>query len=104
MTLGKRIAAARKKARMTQKQVADAFGITGSAVSEWERDESVPEVEKLSQLVHILKTTAHWLLEGNGEAPDQTSPESLLERLTPAARKQAMRYLKMLAEDDTQAA
>ena len=104
MTLGKRIAAARKKAKLTQKQVGDALGLTAQAVSDWERDQTRPEIENLRQLVHILKTTAHWLLEGNNAPPDVDDPRVLIDRLTPQARRQAIRYLKMLAEDDTEAA
>lgn len=104
MTLGKRIQAARKKANLTQKQVGAALGITDAAVSEWERDESSPEIERLAKLVRVLKTTANWLVDGKGDPPGPDDPETLLERLTPAARRQAIRLLRMLAEDDSAAA
>jgi transcriptional regulator with XRE-family HTH domain len=104
MTLGKRIQAARKKANLTQRQVGAALGITDAAVSEWERDESSPEIDRLAKLVRVLKTTAKWLVDGQGEPPDQDDPEALLERLTPTARRQAIRLLRMLAEDDSAAA
>lgn len=79
MTLGKRIARARKKQRITQKQVAAAFRISEQAVSIWERDDRRPDIEKLPALARILKVPLDWLLEGPGDDPPEAG--SLTERI-----------------------
>lgn len=45
MALGDKLKAARKAAKKTQDQVADHLDITKGAVSQWENDETVPELE-----------------------------------------------------------
>jgi transcriptional regulator with XRE-family HTH domain len=89
MTLGKRIKAARERLdpRMTQPQVAAVFHITVQAVSGWERDESIPELDKIAKLARILKVPASWLLEGKGAPPASGALESILEQLDPSARE-----------------
>lgn len=89
MTLGKRIKAARErlKPKVTQPQVAAAFHITVQAVSGWERDESIPDLDKIAKLSRILKVPAIWLLEGKGAPPLPGALESVLEQLDPGARE-----------------
>ncbi|MBQ7344836.1 MAG: helix-turn-helix transcriptional regulator [Oscillospiraceae bacterium] len=68
MTLGKRIAAGRKRLGLTQDQLADKIGITAQAVSKWENDQSCPDISTLPKLADILQTTTDALL-GRAEAP-----------------------------------
>lgn len=104
MTLGNRIKAARKKAKLTQKEVGAHFGISSQAVSQWERDEVVPEFDKLGKLGKVLKIPADWLLSGSGPPPDQDEIVALLDRLDLASRRQALRILRSLIEDSDRAA
>ena len=104
MTLGNRLKAARKKARLTQKQLGQHFGISSQAVSQWERDEVVPEFDKLNKLRIVLKVPADWLLGGSGPPPDHDEVSALLDRLDPASRRQALRILRSLMDDGSQAA
>lgn len=69
-TLGGRIAYARLRGlnRMTQAQVAAEMGVTPQAVSNWERNEDQPELDKLGKLAEILGTNIMWLMKGVGEA------------------------------------
>src|SRR6266550_2657380 len=88
MTLGKRIKEARERLRpkVTQAMVGMHFGVTDKAVSGWERDEAVPELDKIADLARILKVPANWLLEGRGSPPAPDALESVLDRLNPADR------------------
>lgn len=104
MSLGKRIRAARKHIGLTQEDVAHAVGISPPAVSSWERDETVPDFDNLVRLPAILKVPAGWLLQGGNTPPPDDELSALWERLTPAQRRHAMRFLKMLAEDTDQVA
>jgi transcriptional regulator with XRE-family HTH domain len=87
MTLGKRIAAARRRLKLVQTDIARHFGITGSAVSAWERDIDKPEHDRLPKLARLLRVPLSWLLEGNGDPPDPDDLEVLLDDLTPDQRR-----------------
>ena len=63
-TIGKRIQALRKERGMTQKQLADAVGVTPQAVSKWETDESCPDITALPLLAGTLGVSTDTLLSG----------------------------------------
>ena len=64
-TIGKRIAANRKRLGLTQDQLADRLDVTAQAVSKWETDASCPDIAALPQLCKILGITTDELLTGN---------------------------------------
>lgn len=88
MSLGKRIKAARERLepKVTQAGLAGAFKVTDKAVSAWERDETVPELDKIAKLARALKVPAIWLLEGKGPPPPPEALESVMDRLDPEQR------------------
>ena len=49
MTTGQRIYEARKKAGMTQEELADRLGVSRQAVSKWESDAAYPETDKIGR-------------------------------------------------------
>ena len=54
MTTGMRIAEARKRAGLTQAKVAEKMDVSFQAVSAWERDEYLPDTDKLARLAEVL--------------------------------------------------
>ncbi len=56
-TMGKRIAAFRKKRGLTQDQLAERLGISAQAVSKWETDLSCPDIGIVPQLAEILEVS-----------------------------------------------
>ena len=66
-TLGKRIAANRKRMQMTQDQLAEQLGVTAQAVSKWENDQSCPDIAILPRLAEIFGISTDELL--GREAP-----------------------------------
>ena len=64
MTTGMRIADARKRAGLTQAQVAEKLDVSYQAVSSWERDEYLPDTDKLTRLAKVLDSSLSYLLEG----------------------------------------
>lgn len=62
MTLGKRIAAQRKRLGMTQEQLAERLGITAQAVSKWENDQSCPDITMLPLLGDLFEISTDELL------------------------------------------
>jgi len=82
MALGKRIAAARKKLCLTQAEIAEKLGVSFQAVSQWERGETTPDIDKLPELAQLLRVTTDWLLMGREEdALVLDIQESLSDRL-----------------------
>lgn len=61
-TLGKRIAANRKRLGLTQEQLAERLGITAQAVSKWENDQSCPDISILPTLADIFGISTDVLL------------------------------------------
>ena len=61
-TLGKRIAAHRKRLGLTQDKLAEALGVTAQAVSKWENDQSCPDISMLPKLSEIFGITTDELL------------------------------------------
>lgn len=61
-TLGKRIAANRKKRGLTQDALAEQLGVTAQAVSKWENDQSCPDITMLPKLAQIFDMTTDELL------------------------------------------
>jgi transcriptional regulator with XRE-family HTH domain len=88
MTLGKRIKQARERLepKPRQQDIADKLGITDKAVSSWERDQTVPEPDRLPELRRLLRVTYSWLLEGRGPPPAPDDPEVLFDDLLEAER------------------
>ena len=69
-TLGKRIAANRKRLKLTQDQLAEQLGVTAQAVSKWENDLSCPDIGTLPRLAAIFGITTDALL---GIEPQKTN-------------------------------
>lgn len=68
-TLGKRIAANRKRLGLTQDQLAERLGVTAQAVSKWENDQSCPDITTLPRLADIFGISADELLGMEQDPP-----------------------------------
>ena len=106
MTLGQRIQKLRKGAGLTQEQLAERMGVTRQAVSKWESDGGVPELDTLIAMSRLFHVTIGQLLGveelrksgvGRGEDGGQTQVgtglheaqvEAILRRYVEATRAQ----------------
>ena len=66
MTIGEKIYILRTKSGMTQEQLAEKMGVSRQAISKWESDVSVPELNKLKALANLFQVS---LDEMMGEKP-----------------------------------
>lgn len=67
MKLNEKIIMARKKAGMSQLDLADAMGVSRQSVSKWETGEANPEIGKLTLLANTLNVSVDWLLSESDE-------------------------------------
>lgn len=72
MTLGKRINTYRTARRLSQEEVAERLAVSRQAVSKWETDRAVPELDKLVALSDLFGVTLDQLVKGE----EETSPSS----------------------------
>ena len=78
-TLGRRIQEARKAAGLSQESLGERLGVSRQAVSKWEADAAVPELENLIAMSRIFGVTIGALLgvEPAAEEPtEEDSPEA----------------------------
>lgn len=62
--IGKFIKERRQEIGLTQKQLADMFGITAKAISKWECGQNAPDISYLNALSEILDVTINEILNG----------------------------------------
>ena len=75
LTLGQRIAARRKILGMSQETLAERLEVSRQAVSKWESDGAIPEIDKLIALCRIFDVSIGWLLGVEQDAAEQSSAD-----------------------------
>lgn len=73
-TFGSRLRDARKKMRMTQKELAAAIGSKHNSVCNWEKDQNMPSPDTIVRICEVLNVTAEYMLPSKKGA--------MVERLT----------------------
>ena len=62
MTFGEKLQTLRRKAGLSQENLADRLDVSRQAVSKWERDSGYPETEKIIQMGKLFDVTLDYLL------------------------------------------
>lgn len=78
MKFGEKLQALRRAKGLSQEQLAEALGVTRQAISKWELNASLPDVEKLLALSEFFAVSTDYLLK-----------ESILSPTSPAAPESA---------------
>ena len=63
MSLGNKLAEARRAQNLTQEQLAEKLEVTRQAVSRWESDAAYPETDKIVRMAQILEVSCDYLLQ-----------------------------------------
>lgn len=71
MTIGVKIQTLRKQKGMSQEQLAEALGVSRQAVSKWEAEQSVPDIDKIIAICDFFGVTTDYILRG----VELTSPQ-----------------------------
>ena len=85
MSIGSKLAQARKAANLTQEQLAERLGVTRQAVSRWESDAAYPETDKIVRMAKLLDVSCDYLLRddiglGDTEVPPPDPVSRLLKQ------------------------
>ncbi len=93
MTLGQRIQELRKEQGLSQEALGEKLGVSRQAISKWEGDGAVPEVDKLIALSRLFGFSLNELLQVDVEpgTPEDPGAAGALE----AARKRARRRQRL---------
>lgn len=78
-TMGQRIAAQRKKLGLSQEALGERVGVSRQAISKWESDGTVPEIDKLIGLSRLFSVSVGWLLGVEENTPPDALTESQLK-------------------------
>jgi len=78
-SVGNKIAAARKKANLSQSELAQQVSISAQAVGKWERGESMPDITTLNRIAEILSVDLNYFSEN---FQTTTSEATTIEPLT----------------------
>lgn len=92
MTIGERIAALRKEKGFSQESLGEAMGVSRQAISKWESDASLPEIEKLVALSKLFGVPVGYLLGVEDEAP--AAKHELTEEQLRMAERIAGKYIE----------
>ena len=86
---GRIIARFRREKGMTQRDLADALGISNKAVSKWETGQGMPDIELLERMSDVFGVPIDVLIRGvrEGDAPDGEEPVLFECRSTVTGRR-----------------
>ena len=95
--IGERIEKLRKEQVLTQSSLAKRLFVTPQAVSQWERDITIPDTDKLGDIAAALHTTVNKLTDGEAAGQDWTiadalfSPEHMYSRIAVTSELEGLR-------------
>lgn len=95
LTMGQRIASRRKLQNLSQEALAEQLDVSRQAVSKWESDAAIPEIDKLIALSRLYGVSVGWLL--GVEEPENSAAEALSETQLKMVEEIANRYRKALS-------
>ena len=102
MTLGQRIQELRKQRKMSQESLGDILGVSRQAVSKWEGDNGIPELDTLIAMSRLFEVTVGQLL-GIEEAVEPECKTANTENGTGEDQVEAVlrRYVEQTTQKDT---
>ena len=94
-TLGMRIAQRRKMLSLSQEAFGEKMGVSRQAISKWESDAAVPEVDRLIEMSRLFGVSVGWLLgtECESDLPSEETATPTAE-FEPAAESHPTRWFR----------
>lgn len=92
-TLGDRIRLRRKSLQLTQKQLAQQVKVSHVAISQWEKEETLPRGENLLRLAEALGCAPAYLIDGDGPVFSENTRAGL-HQMPLLAQRDVVQWLK----------
>ena len=80
MNLSDRIQYLRKARGISQEGLADQFGVSRQAVSKWESEQSMPDLDKIISMSDYFAVTTDYLLKGSEAVVEKEEEQSIKHR------------------------
>lgn len=80
MNIGNRLKIYRNACSLTQGEVADKLGVTRQAISNWERGQSIPDLEMLQKISRLYNIKLEKLLEEDTVDTSSSSKDVPVEK------------------------
>ena len=94
MRLGQKIAALHKKNHLFQEALAEKMNVSRQAVSKWESEQSIPDIEKIVALSELFGVTTDYLLKSGSPSFELNHKDNnLTEELPILSDQQEQGYL-----------
>lgn len=97
LTIGQRIAAQRKLKGLSQEALAGQLELSRQAISKWESDAAIPEIDKLIALARIFGVSVGWLLGTERELSDDSLSDAQIQIVEEIVAKHQPRVWRWLA-------
>lgn len=81
MSLGEKLLQLRKKAGLSQEDVAEKLNVSRQTVSKWETDQTVPELIKTKLLSQLYNVSYDYLISGSCIGGDVTDIEMIVDEI-----------------------
>ena len=92
LTTGQRIAQCRKKLALSQEALGEQLGVSRQAISKWEADATLPDIDKLIALSRLFQVSVGWLLGVEEQPEPQPEAPQLSEELLRKIEEVVRRY------------
>lgn len=66
MTFGEKLQESRKRAGLSQEQLAEKLSVSRSAVAKWENDNGMPDIDNFKAIAQLLDVSIDYLLDDGG--------------------------------------
>lgn len=77
MTLGEKIKNLRNNIGLTQEQLASKLNVSRQAITKWESDKGMPDIENLKALSKLLNVSIDYLVDDNKNVDDIVLKEDI---------------------------
>lgn len=81
MNIADRILCLRKKKGVSQEELAYRIGVSRQAVSKWESDQSIPELDQVILMSEYFEVTTDYLLTGKEEVKKGSNDNTLVSKI-----------------------
>lgn len=81
MSMGNKLLSLRKKAGLSQEELADKMNVSRQTISKWENDQSLPELDKAKLLCKLYCVSYDYLISESTESGDLTSIEHIVDEI-----------------------